>query len=521
MSNQHSHSSHDHTHDAAHEHNHGQPKNILGWIAQIFHIGGHTHKHAPLNADAAFNSNEEGIRTVWLALLALGITSLLQIGIVALSGSVALLADTVHNIGDTLNSIPLLVAFYLARRVATRRFTYGFGRAEDVAGVLIVLSIAVSAGVVFWESIHKLFNPEPMQNIPWVALAAIIGFIGNEVVATLQIRVGRKIGSDAMIADGLHARIDGLTSLAVLIAAGGTLLGFPIVDPIIGLLIGVAILFITRDATVRIWYRLMDAVDPSLVNQMEHYASEVEGVEQVVQLRARWVGHQLFAELTVVIDEKVSLVESHRISEQIQAVLKQAIPYLSEIVIQVDPAYEYQKSDVVEQMAALNILPPRYQLTTPSAAPMGAAGLKYDGEGGVAWNEIWTDFCDLALAGGPPHRGTLLEPVNPEKALADPENYERVLTELERGIRMVTGLDTVRSTSPGWIGMKCDSEAMALWLIRAITVENVSVRREDEILWFPAGPDFKLEKEIKNVITVIAKTAHYWKEHAQAGQTLA
>jgi cation diffusion facilitator family transporter len=501
-----------------HEHRHGHhdhSQGVLGWIAQIFHLGGHTHEHGSLNADPAFATNEEGIRTVWIALAALGVTSLLQIAIVALSGSVALLADTVHNIGDTLNSIPLLVAFYLARRVATRRYTYGFGRAEDVAGIFIVLSIAVSAGMVFWESFQKLIDPQPMQNIPWVALAAIVGFIGNETVALLQIRVGRKIGSEAMVADGLHARIDGLTSLAVLLAAGGTLLGFPILDPIIGLLIGVAILFITRDATVRVWYRLMDAVDPSLVNQIEHYANEVEGVKEITQLRVRWVGHQLFGEMSIIVDAALSLVESHRITQQIQTVLLKSVPYLSEITIRVNPDEE-QQSKVEGQIAALNILPPRYQLTTPSAAPMGAAALKYDAEGRPAWNEIWTDFCDLALAGGPPHRGTLLEPVNPEVALADPEGYERVLDETERGIQMVTGLEVVRSTSPGWIGMKCDSEAMALWLIRAITVENVSVRREGSVLYFPASPDFRLEKEIKNIITVIAKTSHYWKEHASA-----
>ncbi|MDX2139291.1 MAG: cation diffusion facilitator family transporter, partial [Chloroflexota bacterium] len=153
---------HEHEH-GSHPHDHAPRPGILGWVAQMFHLGGH--EHASLAADSAFSGTNEGIRAVWLALLALGVTSALQIGIVAFSGSVALLADTVHNIGDTLNSIPLLIAFYLARRAATRRYTYGFGRAEDVAGIFIVLSIAVSAGVVFWESFQKLLNPQPMQNI--------------------------------------------------------------------------------------------------------------------------------------------------------------------------------------------------------------------------------------------------------------------------------------------------------------------------------------------------------------------
>src|SRR5690606_8955474 len=179
----------------------------------------------------------------------LAITAILQIFIVWLSGSVALFADTVHNIGDGLNSIPLLIAFYLARRVATRRYTYGFGRAEDVAGIFIVLSIAFSAGMIFWESYQKLVNPEPLTNLGWLAAAAIVGFLGNEFVAWFQIRVGKRIGSAAMVADGMHARTDGLTSLAVLIAVAGSWLGYPIVDPIVGILIGIAILFITWDAT--------------------------------------------------------------------------------------------------------------------------------------------------------------------------------------------------------------------------------------------------------------------------------
>lgn len=486
------------------EHRHYQ--GILGWVAAIFHLP--RHEHPP---ETAFNATEEGIRIVWLALGALTLTSVIQIVIVALSGSAALFADTVHNIGDSLNSIPLLIAFYLARRIPTRRYTYGFGRAEDIAGILIVISIAVSAFFAFRESIQKLLNPQAMENMPWVAAAAIVGFFGNEAVAMLQIRAGRRIGSAAMVADGLHARVDGLTSLAVLVAVVGTALGLPILDPIIGLLIGIAILFITRDAAIRMWYRLMDAVEPALVSQIESYSHEVEGVKQVTRLRARWVGHQLFIEMTLVVDENLSFVESHQIAESVEKVLRSALPYLTGITIHLDPAYEYEDG----RIETSTILPPRYMDMVPSAAPMGAAALKYDAEGKAAWDEIWTGFCDLALAGGPPHRGTLLEPVDPDMIAADPEGYDSVLNELERGIRMITGLAVIRRAAPGWIGMACDSEDMALWLLRAIIVENISVRREENVLYFPAGPDFRLEKEIKNIITVIAKTTHYWKEHTR------
>ncbi len=197
-SHQHDHgqrSDHSHDHDAGHSHDNGHThgSGVWGWISTIFHLHGHSHQNAARAADQNLMANEEGIRTVWLALAALGATSLFQILIVLASGSVALFADTVHNIGDALNSIPLLIAFYLARRMATRRYTYGYARAEDVAGILIVLSIAISAALIFWESFQKLLNPQPLESLGWVAAAAIVGFLGNEAVAWLQIRKGRRL----------------------------------------------------------------------------------------------------------------------------------------------------------------------------------------------------------------------------------------------------------------------------------------------------------------------------------------
>lgn len=166
------------------------------------------------------------------------------------------------------------------------------------------------------------------------------------------------------------------------------------------------------------------------------------------------------------------------------------------------------------QSALSSILPPRYQNgKVVSSAPMGTAPMRYSEDGQVSWDEMWTGFCDLALAGGPPHRDTLLEPVPPDDVKADLENYERVLAEIERGWRLVTGLQTVRSEKLGWIGLRCEDEEMALWMLRAIIVENVCVRREGNVLYLPAGPAFVLDKEIKNVITVVAKTHHYWTEH--------
>lgn len=330
---------HDHTHDHDHDHQHQhRGGGIIGLIGAALHLPGfghdHDHGYAELAADTALQDNALGIRTVWLALLALGITTVLQIIIYVSSGSVALLADTVHNLGDALNSIPLLVAFYLARRAATRRYTYGFGRAEDVAGILIVVSIAFSAGYILWESVQKLLNPQPLTHLPWVAAAAVIGFIGNELVALMQLNVGRRIGSAAMVADGQHARVDGLTSLAVLVAVAGTAVGLPILDPLIGIVIGIAIVGITWNAVKTVWYRLMDAVDPELIHRMEHLIEDVHGVDQITRLRARWNGHRLYVDTVIAVTADLTFAASGQVADQIRASLRRAIPTIGDVTVE-------------------------------------------------------------------------------------------------------------------------------------------------------------------------------------------
>ncbi|MAU01654.1 MAG: hypothetical protein CL608_31335 [Anaerolineaceae bacterium] len=327
--NQQSHS-HDHLPDHPQPHDHDHLTGLRGWFANL--LNPHSHDHSDLAADQAFVENEIGIRTVWIALAILLLTSLLQVVIVVMSGSVALLADTAHNIGDGLNSIPLLIAFYLARRLPTRRFTFGYGRSEDIAGIFIVLSILVSAGIVFWESFQRLLAPEPLTNIGWVAAAAIIGFVGNELVALLQIRVGNRIGSAALIADGLHARTDGLTSLAVLLAAGGAWLNLPLLDPIIGLGIGVVILFITRDAMKRVWLRLMDGVEPELVELVETAVNQNAAVQEIKQLRLRWLGHQLQGDLHLHLKP---CTDPEAVKADIRHSLSHTLPKLSDFVIEI------------------------------------------------------------------------------------------------------------------------------------------------------------------------------------------
>lgn len=264
-------------------------------------------------------------------------TALLQVVIVILTGSVALLADTIHNFSDALTSIPLWIAFVLGRRAANRSYTYGYRRAEDLAGLFIVAMIAFSAVLAAKESIDRLFNPQDVERLGLVAAAAIIGFIGNEIVAVYRIRVGRTIGSAALIADGYHARTDGLTSLAVLFGAIGVAMGFPAADPIIGLLITVAILFILRDAMKQVFRRLMDGVEPKTVQTVEDHSSAVPGVIAVDNIRVRWVGHRLDASLQVVVDESLSVLQGHDIALEVRKALTDAMPNLDHLVVHVEP----------------------------------------------------------------------------------------------------------------------------------------------------------------------------------------
>ena len=319
----------DHGH-ADHAHHHG----VRGWLESV--LKPHSHD-ASDSIDAQLESSSRGIWALKISLLALVATAAFQVVIVLISGSVALLADTIHNFSDALTAVPLWIAFVLGRRAATRRYTYGYGRAEDLAGVFIVLMIAASAGLAGWESVQRLFVPQPVANLGWVMVAGVVGFAGNEAVAVFRIRVGREIGSAALIADGYHARTDGFTSLAVLFGAVGVWLGFPLADPLVGLAITVAILFVLKDAARQIWHRLMDASDPQMVGQLEAAAAGVPGVEEVDGLRVRWLGHRMEADLRVVVDEDLPTRESHALAEEVRHTLFHAQPKLATVVVHVDP----------------------------------------------------------------------------------------------------------------------------------------------------------------------------------------
>ncbi|MFF0085783.1 cation diffusion facilitator family transporter [Streptomyces canus] len=329
---------HDHPHGHGHGHEHEHEHGRHGFRHRLAHVlTPHSHETAD-KLDSALESSARGMRALWVSLAVLGVTALMQAVVVAVSGSVALLGDTVHNAADALTAVPLGIAFVLGRRAATRRFTYGYGRAEDLAGIVIVLTIAASAAFAGWAAIDRLLDPRPVAHVPAVAAAALVGFAGNEWVARYRIRVGRDIGSAALVADGLHARTDGFTSLAVLIGAGGSALGWQLADPIVGLAITAAITLVLRDAAREVFRRVLDAVDPELVDRAEGALREVEGVCAVGELRLRWIGHRLRAEVAVVVDGEMTVRQSHAVAVEAEHALLHAVPRLTAALVHADPA---------------------------------------------------------------------------------------------------------------------------------------------------------------------------------------
>jgi cation diffusion facilitator family transporter len=333
---------HDHPHEHTHEHPHAHDHPRQGRWARLRHRAGHAltpHSHEPAEmVDTALETSAEGMRTLWLSLAGLAATAAVQGAVVLLSGSVSLLGDAVHNAADALTALPLAAAFVLGRRHATRRFTYGFGRAEDLAGVFIVVTVAVSAALTAAVAVDRLLHPRPISHLPAVAVAALVGFAGNEWVARYRVRSGRRIGSAALVADGMHARTDGFTSLAVLLGAGGAALGWRLADPVVGLLITGAILLVLRGTVREVFARLLDAVDPSLVDSAETALRRTTGVVDVGQLRMRWLGHRLRAEVAIVVDGELTVRQAHAVAVEAEHALLHALPRLGAALVHADPA---------------------------------------------------------------------------------------------------------------------------------------------------------------------------------------
>lgn len=321
---------HAHGHDHAHDHDHSHPTGIRGFLHGVFVP--HSHDATTTITDA-MTASAAGLRAVKLSLVILAATAAAQLGIVVISGSVALLADTIHNFSDALTAVPLGIAFVLGRRPPTRRYTFGLGRAEDLAGLFIVLMIAASAGVAAVEAIIRLLNPQPLTNTGWVFAAGLIGFAGNEAVALYRIRTGRRIGSAALVADGMHARTDGFTSLAVVVGVIGVWLGMPLADPIVGLVIAAAIVVLLWGTARDVGRRLLDGVDPALVAAAEHALEHVGQEADFTDLRLRWSGHSLAVQATMAVPAQTSATRIGELTATAGAELHDHLPRLSSVHI--------------------------------------------------------------------------------------------------------------------------------------------------------------------------------------------
>jgi cation diffusion facilitator family transporter len=299
------------------------------------HLHGHPHTHGV--ADPSIATTDRGLWALKWSFGALTTTALFQVAVVAVSGSVALLADTIHNFADAATAIPLGIAFLLARRRATRRFTYGLGRVEDFAGLVIVATITVSAVVACYEAVRRLIHPQPVELLWAVMLASVVGFVGNEAVAVFRIRVGKQIGSAALIADGYHARVDGWTSLAVLIGAIGVWAGYPLADPVIGLLIAAAIFVLVWQSGRSLVVRMLDGIDPGTLDAVAQAASHVPRVEEVTDVRARWIGHRLHADVSITVPRGLSVTEGHDVAREVRHQLLHHLSHLGSAMVHVDP----------------------------------------------------------------------------------------------------------------------------------------------------------------------------------------
>ena len=320
--------------DDHHEHHHDHGHGVTGFLLGLVR----PHSHGGPSADRALESTAEGMRAVFVSLGGLAATAVVELVVSLLSGSVALLADTIHNFADALTAVPLALAFRMGRRLPTRRYTYGFGRAEDVAGIGIVALMTISTVVAAYEAVTRLLHGRTVHGAGWVAAAGAVGFAGNELVAMYRIRVGRRIGSAALVADGMHARTDGFTSLAVVVGAVLTLAGYGDADAVVALVITAAITVVLFGAVREVYRRLMDSVDPELVDQVEAVLRSTRGVVDVDSVRIRWVGHDLRAEVEIVSDGSLSLVAAHDIAAEAHHRLLHEVPRLAEAVIHTSPA---------------------------------------------------------------------------------------------------------------------------------------------------------------------------------------
>ncbi len=349
-SKEHSHD-HDHNHGHSHSNGHGDHSHGSGLLATIKHaIVPHAHDHSEAIQSADLSSSQ-GIRAAWIGLAGMMATAIAQVVIVALSGSVALLADTIHNLGHAATTIPLILAFRLGRRAATNRYSYGYRRAEDLVGLFIGLIILASVALIFFEAIDALINQRELTNLGWVFAAGIVGFMGNEVVAVYRIRAGRRINSAALIAEGQHARVDGLTSIAVVVGVVGVWLGFPEADAIMGFIIGAIVFGILIVSMRPVMRRLLDGVEDDMIERLTATVSEVPGVKSVDRVRARWAGHRMECDIAIQVDSDLNVLAGHAISEEVEHAVLHAAPNMDGAVVHLHPQVSNEQLQTLHELS--------------------------------------------------------------------------------------------------------------------------------------------------------------------------
>jgi cation diffusion facilitator family transporter len=304
----------------------------------------HEREHDALNHDQDAHKhrhehgNQAGLRAVQISTAGMFCVAAIQFVIAWIGGSAGLFADALHNFGDVFTTLALWIAFVISNRAANQRYTYGYYRAEDLAGIFIVLVIIASASASAIESIQKLTSGNIPTQIYLGMAAALVGVAGNELLAQYKIAVGKRINSVPLIADGQHSRSDGLTSLAAFVGLVGVKLGLSKADPIAGIVITIVILTIVYSTSRSVLQRLLDAVDPRIVPSIIATANTIPGVEAVTDVRARWVGHLLHVVMNIEVDAELTLSKAHAIAEEVRHHLFHDIKGISEVVIHTDPS---------------------------------------------------------------------------------------------------------------------------------------------------------------------------------------
>ena len=293
--------------------------------------------YLPSRGDADEVNRGKAIRAIVFSSLGLLATSTLELFVVVLSGSVALLSDALHNLGDVFTTVGVYLGFRASRKVATRKYPYGYGRAEDLAGIVIVAAIWSSAVLAAWQSYEKLVTGRGTSHLPLGMLAATIGIVGNQMVARYKLKVGREIKSAPLIVDARHSMLDALASGGALLGLIGVALGFRVADPLAGFAIALLIVRIGVVATRDVVSRLMDANDEELGRAVLAAIDRIPAVKAVSDLRVRWLGRQVEVRIRVHLPATMPFSAAHDVTHQVERAVLEVIPDVREVTVEPVP----------------------------------------------------------------------------------------------------------------------------------------------------------------------------------------